>query len=113
MKGLISLVIPTYNVARYVRDFLTSLEQQTIDLADLDIVFVDDGSTDESGEILKEWIHTTAPTARIISQPNRGLCSARNTGLEHITNRWVNFCDPDDTLPADYFEIIGRFLASE
>ena len=51
--------------------------------------------------------------ARIISQPNGGLCSARNTGLEYITNRWVNFCDPDDTVPADYFEIVGRFLASD
>jgi glycosyltransferase involved in cell wall biosynthesis len=112
MRGLISLVIPTYNVARYLPDFLTSLEQQTIELSDLDIVFVDDGSTDESGEILKKWVHLVAPAARVISKPNGGLCSARNAGLDVITNRWVNFCDPDDVLPPDYFEIVTRFLSS-
>ena len=90
------------NAARYLPDFLASLERQTIDITDLDIIFVDDGSTDESGTLVKDWIHTTAPAARLFTKPNGGAGSARNLGLHYITNQWVTFCDPDDTFPTNY-----------
>ncbi len=110
-RALFSLVVPVYGVEAYLSEFLSSLEQQTYPLANLDIVFVDDGSPDRCGEILDAWASGHSDCARVVHKSNGGLCSARNAGLELVRNLWVTFCDPDDVLPPDYFERIESFLA--
>jgi glycosyltransferase involved in cell wall biosynthesis len=106
-----SLVVPTYNVERYIDQFLASLVAQTHPLDEIEIVFVDDGSTDSSAERIRAWIATVAPSARLLRKENGGLSSARNAGLDHVTGIWVTFCDPDDTLAPNYFAEVARFLA--
>ena len=111
MRRLFSLVVPTYNVERYLGDFLDSLAAQTYPLDDIEIVFVDDGSTDSSAEIIAKWIAAVAPTARLVHKENGGLSSARNSGLDRVGSRWVTFSDPDDTLSPNYFASVAKFLA--
>ena len=85
MTRLFSLVVPTYNVERYLGDFLDSLAAQTYPLDDIEIVFVDDGSTDSSAEIIAKWIASVAPSATLLQKENGGLSSARNFGLDQVT----------------------------
>lgn len=110
---LISVVIPTYNVLRYLPDFFGSLDRQTLPLGELDLVFVDDGSTDGSGDAIKEWANRAAPHAHVIRQPNGGLSAARNAGLDVATGAWVTFSDPDDMFSPNYFQAIADFLRGD
>ena len=82
---MFSLVVPTYNVERYLDEFLDSLANQTYPIEDVEIVFVDDGSTDSSAEIIAKWIASVAPSATLLQKPNGGLSSARNAGLDRVT----------------------------
>jgi glycosyltransferase involved in cell wall biosynthesis len=109
-QPLFSLVVPTYNVERYVDEFLASLANQRYPVGDIEIVFVDDGSTDSSIERIRAWIATVAPSARVLHKENGGLSSARNAGLDHVRGTWVTFCDPDDTLAPNYFAEVARFV---
>ena len=109
---LVSLVTPVYNVAPYLPDFLASVDAQTCPLSSLDLVFVDDGSSDGSAELLEEWRRRTAVRSTLVTQSNAGLSAARNAGLAHATGEWVTFCDPDDTLAPDYLARVIAFLSS-
>jgi glycosyltransferase involved in cell wall biosynthesis/CDP-glycerol glycerophosphotransferase (TagB/SpsB family) len=112
-NGSISLVVPTYNVGRFLPDFFSSLDEQAGGIDDIEIVFVDDGSTDDSAARIEKWISSGHHTnARVVSKPNGGLASARNRGLEEITGDWVSFPDPDDRFAPNYFATIRRFLNS-
>ena len=105
MNPLISVIVPVYNVSPYLREALDSLIHQT--WKNLEILLVDDGSTDGSGEICDEYARD--PRVRVFHQENRGLSGARNTGLDHMTGEYVAFLDPDD---AFYPEMIEKlFLA--
>ncbi len=109
-RPLISVVVPTYNVERYLGDFLDSLAAQTHHLDDVELIFVDDGSTDASADVIASWIASVAPSATLLGKANGGLSSARNVGLDEATGRWVTFCDPDDILSTNYFAGVTRFL---
>lgn len=89
----VSIIIPVYNVAEYLRECLDSVISQTY--SNLDIICVNDGSTDESGTILEEY---AAKDLRItiVNQENAGLSGARNSGLEKAKGDWVLFLDSDD-----------------
>jgi glycosyltransferase involved in cell wall biosynthesis/CDP-glycerol glycerophosphotransferase (TagB/SpsB family) len=110
-SGSISLVVPTYNVSRYLPEFLASLDEQDHGIDDIEIVFVDDGSTDDSAAIIEKWLGAR-PNARLISKPNGGLSSARNRGLDEVTGDWVTFPDPDDRFSPNYFSTVRGFLGS-
>jgi glycosyltransferase involved in cell wall biosynthesis len=112
VTGLFSLVISAYDVAPYLDDFLASLAAQTYPVADLEIIFVDDGSTDASADVIASWIDAVAPSATLLRKENGGLSSARNAGLGHVTGSWVTFCDPDDILSTDYFSAVAAFIAA-
>src|SRR5690554_6930860 len=91
----VSLIVPTYNVEPYIQEFLASVTSQTTGLRNLEVIIVDDGSTDRSGEIAQAWARRYPNTIRYIRQENKGLSGARNTGLNHATGDWVSFPDPD------------------
>jgi glycosyltransferase involved in cell wall biosynthesis len=107
-----SIVSAVYNVERYLDEFIAAIEQQTL-LDQLELVMVDDGSTDGSRDRLLRWQAERPDLVRVLSKPNGGQGSARNLGLEHATGTWVAFTDPDDRLEPDYLQRVDDFLRTE
>lgn len=89
----ISVLVPVYNVEGYLDECLGSLADQS--LADIDIICVNDGSTDGSRAVLAKW-EQRDPRVRVIDKPNGGLSSARNAGIDAATTEYVCFLDSDD-----------------
>jgi len=98
----LTLVVPVYNVAPYLRQCLDSLQAQT-DGVD-EIIAVDDGSTDDSPRILAEYAHRL-PQMRVVRQENGGLSAARNTGMRRAGGRYLAFVDSDDFLAPDAYRV--------
>jgi glycosyltransferase involved in cell wall biosynthesis len=96
------MIVPTYNVAPYIDDFIDSIVAQDSSAFDLELIFVDDGSTDTTPKILAGWGERYPDLIRIIRQENQGLSAARNTGLTLARGKWVSFPDPDDFLHPSY-----------
>ncbi|MDX5445414.1 MAG: glycosyltransferase [Zoogloeaceae bacterium] len=90
---LLSVVIPAYNVERYVKECIDSVLYQSDDHS-VDIIFVIDGATDKTKEVAERALQGTQ--AKIIYQPNLGLSAARNRGLSEVTTEYVCFLDSDD-----------------
>lgn len=111
-EPLFSVIAPCYNVARYLDEFIDSLEAQEIDDSDLEFIMVDDGSTDETLEHLLRWEARRPGLVRVISQQNGGQASARNTGIENARGTWVTFPDPDDFLDPDYFSRVKKMIVA-
>ena len=93
----VSAVVPVYNVAEYLRQCMDSLVGQT--LREIEIICVDDGSTDGSGAILDEYA-AKDPRVRVLRQANAGPGPARNAALDVATGDYVVFMDPDDRYPS-------------
>lgn len=89
----LSVIVPVYNTLPYLGACLQSLEKQT--LAGMEVVLVDDGSTDGSGRVLRELAQKD-PRFRYVGQANGGISVARNTGLRAARGRYVTFVDSDD-----------------
>lgn len=104
---LISAVVPCYNASAYVSDAIDSLRRQTC--ADMEIIAVDDGSKDNTREILDQHAGEDR-RVRIVAQPNRGLPAARNAGLRVAGGEYVCFLDADDVLLPDKVEKQLAFL---
>lgn len=94
MKAKITIIVPVYNVEDYLASCLDSLINQTY--KDIEIVCVNDGSTDGSGEILKNYAKKDR-RIKVINKKNGGLSSARNAALEKCNTEYVMFCDSDDS----------------
>lgn len=90
----VSVVIPVYNVKPYLERCLKSVLRQTY--KDMEVILVDDGSKDGSGELCDELATTDAQRIRVIHQQNQGLSGARNTGIRHATGEYIIFLDSDD-----------------
>lgn len=104
-RGLhLSLAVPCYNVELYIDRFLDSVFSQDGDFDRFEVILVDDGSTDRTAEIAKDWQARFPDHIRYIYQENGGLCAARNTGLESARGTWIGFPDPDDFLSRDYLQ---------
>jgi glycosyltransferase involved in cell wall biosynthesis len=101
----ISVVIPAYNQAMYVRQAIQSVLDQTN--PDFELVVVDDGSTDETPEIIAR---IQDPRIRVIRQRNAGLSAARNTGLRESSAPLITFLDSDDYFLPDKLEVLSRHL---
>jgi glycosyltransferase EpsJ len=97
----VSVVIPVYNVEEYIQKCLDSLINQT--LQDIEIICVNDGSTDNSLKVLEEHA-AKDQRIKVINQENVGVSQARNNGLKLVTGEFIGFCDPDDYLSLDYYE---------
>lgn len=105
----VSAIIPVYNVAKYLRQCLDSLVGQT--LRDIEIICVDDGSTDGSGAILDEYAAKDS-RVRAIHQANAGAGAARNVGLNLARGDYLFFADPDDWMREDLLMSLHRCAAS-
>ena len=104
MSGLpakVSLIVPVYNVENYLAKCLDSCVAQT--LLDIEIICVNDGSTDTSPDILRRF-SVADPRIQVIDQPNKGLAAARNTGLHAAHGDWIMFLDSDDYLSTNACE---------
>ena len=89
----VSIIVPVYNVDKYLESCLESLKKQTI--KDIEIICVNDGSTDNSLEVLERFAKKDRRFI-IINQENKGRSAARNTGLKKVSSPYVMFCDSDD-----------------
>ena len=94
----VSVIVPVYNNGLYLRETLESLKQQT--MKDFEVIVVNDGSSDNSEEIIDEFVKQDARFHKI-SQENQGVSAARNAALEIAKGTYVTFMDGDDTIPAD------------
>lgn len=97
---MFSIVIPSYGQAKYLRDSIQSALSQTY--TDFEVIVVDDGSMDGSLEIAKEF----EPQIKIIQQVNKGLASARNTGIMNAQGEYVFFLDADDKMLPSALNVI-------
>lgn len=100
-KIKVSVIIPIYNVERYLNKCITSVLDQT--LKDIEIVLVNDGSTDGSYKIIEEY-ENKYKNIKVINKENGGLSSARNAGLEIAEGKYITFLDSDDYIMNDYLE---------
>jgi glycosyltransferase involved in cell wall biosynthesis len=107
---LFSVVTAVHDVAAYLPDFLASIDRQTVAPELLELVAVDDGSSDDSGTVLRDWSSSWPGRAVILEQAHSGQAAARNRGLGHATGDWVTFADPDDALADDYLAVVAGFL---
>lgn len=109
-RPLFTIVSACYQVATYLDDFIASIDNQDLTAGLLEVVMVDDGSTDETPAKLAAWAARRPETVRVITQANGGQGAARNTGIDAARGEWVTFPDPDDILDADYFSRVLAFL---
>ncbi|WP_051199907.1 glycosyltransferase [Butyrivibrio sp. FCS006] len=108
--GKISVIIPVYNVAEYLMRCLLSITGQTY--KNLEIILVDDGSTDDSGAICDQ-LAASDDRIKVFHQDNAGLSKSRNTGLDQATGRYIFFCDSDDFLREDALDIMMHKLLDD
>lgn len=101
-KPVISVIVPVYNVEPYLHKCLDSVVNQTYE--NLEILIVDDGSTDESGRICDEY--TKDVRVKVFHTENRGLSAARNLGLDNANGDWIGFVDSDDWIEPDMYEVL-------
>lgn len=101
MNNKISIIIPVYNVEKYIEKAMESIIKQTY--KNIEIIIIDDESKDNSIEICEKY-EKQDKRIKIIHQKNKGLSGARNTGLEVATGEYIMFIDPDDTFELDACE---------
>lgn len=95
----ISIIVPVYNVEKYLRECLDSISQ--LKAVTWEAILVDDGSTDTSGQICDEYA-TQDSRFRVIHQKNAGVSAARNAGLDAAKGEWIWFVDSDDSINPDF-----------
>lgn len=97
----VSIIVPVYNAEKYLQECLDSLISQTLD--DIEIICVDDGSTDMSGQILEQYVLLDR-RIKIIHKENGGLVSARKEGLRYALGKYIGYVDSDDWIEPDMYE---------
>ncbi|WP_408071424.1 glycosyltransferase family 2 protein [Butyrivibrio sp. JL13D10] len=103
----VSVIMPVYNVEKYLLDCLNSIEQQTY--SNFELIIVDDGSTDRSGDICDSFCRKNE-YARVIHTDNKGVSIARNRGLDLAKGEYIVFLDSDDVLSKYYLEVLVRLM---
>lgn len=108
---MISVIVPVYNVAQYLPDCINSIVHQSYH--NLEIFLIDDGSTDNSGEICAEYARIDS-RIKVICQENKGVAEARNIGISHASGTYVSFVDADDWLEPDALEaMLGQMCGTD
>ena len=106
-QALVSVIVPVYNVEAYLPHCLQAISEQTY--RNLEIILVDDGSTDRSGQICDEFVRQDT-RARVIHQPNSGLWAARNTGHDAAHGEYLFFPDADDDFHRDTIRLLFQAI---
>lgn len=101
LADLISIIVPIYNVENYLNKCLSSITQQTY--TNIEILLIDDGSTDRSGEICKKWTQKDSRIKYFLKE-NGGVSSARNRGLQEAKGEYIGFVDADDWISPNMYE---------
>ena len=103
MNDLLSIILPIYNVEKYLPLCLDSILSQTY--SNFECILVDDGSTDDSGKICDDYV-LQDNRFKVIHKINEGVSVARNTGIDLSTGKYIGFIDPDDFISDIYYEIL-------
>lgn len=109
----ISLVVAVYNVELYLDDFMQSVIDQSISLKGLQVILVNDGSTDQSGTIIEGWATRYPSVFQCIHQENQGVAAARNAGMLKATGDWISFPDSDDFFDLDYLKHVKSAIIEQ
>lgn len=109
MISKVSVIVPVYNVEKYLDKCLESIMNQTYQ--NFEIIIVNDGSTDNSLQICRQW-EERSPQIKLINKENEGLGFARNTGLQHATGDYILFVDSDDFISSNMIEKLYETLNS-
>jgi len=102
--GLLSIIVPVFNVEKYMDQCIQSILAQNY--RNIQLILVDDGSTDRSGEKCDEWKKDSRVT--VVHKENGGVSSARNEGIKAARGEYITFVDADDYLSADLYEEVVR-----
>ncbi len=106
-EALVSIIVPVYNVEKYIKTCLDSIINQTY--KNIEILLIDDGSTDNSGKICDEYSKKDK-RIKVFHKENGGLSSARNYGIDRAKGDYLTFIDSDDTLELDYIEYLYNLI---
>ncbi len=98
-NSLVSIIVPVYNVEKYLEQCISSILEQTY--TNFELILVDDGSTDKSGDICDEWFKKDS-RIKVFHQRNQGLSAARNRGIELAKGEYFCFVDSDDFVTKEY-----------
>lgn len=101
----VSIIMPTYNKGNIIREAIEPILTQTF--TDFELIIVNDGSTDNTGKVVKEYNDSRI---RYFEKENRGPASARNLGLRHASGIYIGYCDDDDIYYPDHLEILSGYL---
>ena len=104
---LLSIIVPVYNSEKYVSVCIESILKQTYQ--NIEVILVDDGSTDESGKVCDEF-EQADHRVRVFHKKNGGVSSARNLGIEKCRGRYVTFIDSDDFVSEDFILIMYMWI---
>lgn len=107
---MVSIVVPVYNVEKYLKRCVESILSQT--LRDIEIILVDDGSKDDSPRICDEYAKKDA-RIKVVHKKNGGLSSARNAGIKIATGQYIGFVDADDSVVPEMYEIMLQAIKRE
>ena len=102
-EPLVSLLVPIYNVERYLRECLDSACSQTLE--DIEIICLNDGSTDSSPDIIREYM-ARDPRVRMVDKPNSGYGASMNRGLAEARGRYIGILESDDFFEPDALEML-------
>lgn len=109
-----TVVSAVYNVEKYLDDYFKSLVNQSLSFKKyINLIMVDDGSIDNSAEIIKKWQKKYPQNITYLYKKNGGQASARNMGIELVTTEWVTFIDPDDFVDINYFYTLNSILEQD
>ncbi len=104
---IVSVIVPVYNVEQYISKCIESIQLQTY--KELEIILVNDGSSDQSGKICDDYAKADE-RIRVINIENGGVSNARNCGLNTASGKYIAFVDGDDTIKSDYIEYLYKTL---
>lgn len=107
-KPLVSVLVAAYNVEEYVAHCIETVIKQKYN--NLEIIIVDDASTDNTGKIVDDFVSKDSRITVFHHSINKGLSSARNTGLEHAHGEYITFIDSDDWIEPDYVEYLMKII---